>query len=224
MVDQRQLFENDQSDRFLIDPTEEVGLLMKWFYAGARAEEGGTDLENFASAFLGALVHDHAVIPPMDVHPPKLLAWVLTHHIRNPENCAAWLNLGLALRLMARSDEEPRRNARLARSIDCFDRSISLVESASPAVIRAWVGKALVFSELGEFDRAVQCSREAVALDSSDPNLWLFESSMLSMAGRTEEALEGIQYAYDAYVTAGEPEELRHVFDSVPSASRSAQH
>src|SRR5579863_2483181 len=103
MVNQRQHIENDQSDRFLIDPTEEVGRLMKWFYADARAEEGGTDLENFASAFLGALVHDHAVIPPMDVHPPKLLAWVLTHHIRNPENCAAWLNLGLALRLMARS-------------------------------------------------------------------------------------------------------------------------
>jgi tetratricopeptide (TPR) repeat protein len=224
MVDQRQHIENDKSDRFLIDPPEEVGRLMKWFHAGARAEEGGTDLENFASAFLGALVHDHAVIPPMDVHPPKLLAWVLTHHIRNPENCAAWLNLGLALRLMARSDEEPRRNARLARSIECFDRSISLVESASPTVIRGWVGKALVFSELGEFERAVQCSREAVALDSSDPNLRLLESSMLSMAGRTEEALEVIQDAYDAFVIAGEPEELRHVFDSVPSVSRSERH
>lgn len=100
----------------------------------------------FANAFLGALVQDHAIIPPMDVHPPKLLAWVLTHHVRSPKNCAAWLNLGLALRLMAKSDEGARQEALLQRALECFDRAISAAERSTPAVIRASIGKALVLT------------------------------------------------------------------------------
>ena len=219
MTRQPQLSRNNQSDnKFLADPPAEIGHLLKWFHAGGKAGECGTDLETFTNAFLGALLQDQAIIPPMNVYPPKLLAWVLTHHVRNPQNCAAWLNLGFALRLIAKLDVESRRQARLQQAVECFDRSISAAQSSAPVLIRAWVGKALIFGQLGEFERAVHCSREAVDLGPSDPNLWLLQSSFLSMAGRKEEALELIQQAYNAYLMAGEPEELRDVFQSVTSA------
>jgi tetratricopeptide (TPR) repeat protein len=219
MLCQSQISPNDQhNSKFLADMPAEIGHLLEWFHAGAIAGECGTHLETFTNAFLGALVQDHAIIPPINVYPPKLLAWVLTHHLRNPENCAAWLNLGFALRLMAKSDGEPHRDARLQRAIECFDRSIAAAQNSTAALIRAWVGKALVFGQIGEFDRAVRCSREALDLDCSDPNLWLLRSSLVNMAGRKEEALELIQQAYNAYLKAGEPEELWHLFDTVTSA------
>lgn len=219
MMRQPQLSRNNQSDdKFLADPPAEIGHLLKWFHAGAKAGECGTDLETFTNAFLGALVQDQAIIPPMNVYPPKLLAWVLTHHIRSPETCAAWLNLGLALRLMAKSEEGSRRDVRLQHALECFDRAISATEGSTPAVIRAWIGKALTFGQQDRYDDAVQCSREALDLNPSDPNLWLLQSSFLGMAGRKEEALELIQQAYEAYLMAGEPEELRDLFESATSA------
>lgn len=225
MSHQLPLSQSDRGDRrFLEDPPSEVGRLLEWFDAGAKAGERDGDLEGYASAFLGALVQDHAVIPPMDVHPPKLLAWVLTHHIRSPENSAAWLNLGLALRLMAKSEEGALRDARLQRALECFDRAISSAESSIPAVIRAWIGKALVFGQQGLYDDAIQCSCEALDMDPSDPNLWLLQSSFLSMAGRTDEALEVIQQAYNAYLMAGQPEELRDLFESVTSIKAPELH
>ena len=219
MMRQPQVSQNSQSDgRFLTDPPAEIDHLLKWFRAGAKTGECSAELETFTNAFLGALVQDQAIIPPMNVYPPKLLAWVLTHHVRNPRNCAAWLNLGFALRLIAKLDVESRRQARLEQAIECFDRSISAAESSAPALIRAWVGQALVFGQLGNFERAVQCSREALDLDASDPNLWLLQSSLLSMADRREEALEMVEQAYNVYLKAGEPEELRHLFDTVTTA------
>jgi tetratricopeptide (TPR) repeat protein len=218
MMRQSQLSQNDQNDgKFLTDLPAEIDHLLKWFHAGAKAGECGAGLETFTDAFLGALVQDQAIIPPMNVYPPKLLAWVLTHHVRNPQNCAAWLNLGFALRLIAKLDVESGRQARLQQAIECFDRSISAAESSAPALIRAWVGQALVFGQLGNFERAVQCLREALDLDASDPNLWLLQSSLLSMADRKEEALEMVEQAYNVYLKAGEPEELRHLFDTVTS-------
>jgi len=219
MMRQPQLSHNNQGDsKFLTDLPAEVDHLLKWFHAGAKAGECGSDLEAFTNTFLGALVQDQAIIPPMNVDPPKLLAWVLTHHVRNPQNCAAWLNLGFALRLIAKLDVEPRRHARLQQAVECFDRSISAAQSSASALIRAWVGKALAFGQLGQFEHAVQCSREALDLDSSDPNLWLLQSSLLSMADRKEQAVELIQQTYNAYLKTGEPEELRHLFDTVTSA------
>jgi len=201
---------------FLADPPTEISLLLKWFQAGARPEKCSQELDNFACAFLGALVHDQAVIPTTtDVHPPKLLAWVLTHHVRNPRHCAAWLNLGFALRLIAKSDQEPLKSSRLHRAIECFDRSLSADPNERPVSIRAWAGKALAFGQLGRFEEAERCSREALEMDRSDPNLWLLHSSCVGMAGRREEALGLIQEAYNAYLMAGRPEELRHMFDDV---------
>ena len=158
----------------------------------------------------------------MDIPPPELLALVLTHHLRNPGYGASWLNLGLALRLIANSENEPRAAVRRQKAIECFDRCLCAPESARPVEIRARAGKAMTLVQLKQFDAGVRCSREALELDRSDPDLWLLHSSVLGLAGRKEEALELIDQAYRAYVMAGRPEGLRHLFgDVVPSSDTS---
>jgi len=151
----------------------------------------------------------------MNVQPAKLLAWVLTHHLRNPSHCAAWLNLGWALRIMAASDPQPLATTRLQKALECFDRSLALGQSERAVVIRAWAGKAFTNAQLRRFDEGVRCSSEALELGRSDANLWLLHSSMLEMAGKRNEALELIDEAYKAYVMAGRPQGLRHLFDDV---------
>ena len=200
---------------FLADPPLEIGRLLKWFHAGARPEECSKEVEEFACGFLGALAHVQAVIPRMNIHPAKLLGLTLTHHLRNPANCAAWLNLGWSLRIMGAHDPKPLAATRLHKALECFDRALSLGQSERAVVIRAWAGKAFVNAQLGTFEEGVRCSHEALELDRSDPSLWLLHSSLLEMAGRKEEALELIDEAYKAYVMAGRPEGLRHLFDDV---------
>jgi tetratricopeptide (TPR) repeat protein len=200
---------------FLADPPVEIGRLLKWFHAGARPEECSKEVEEFACGFLGALAQVQAVIPRMDVHPAKLLGLALTHHLRNPAHCAAWLNLGWSLRIMSTRDPKPLATTRLRKALECFDRSLSLGQSAHAVVIRAWAGKAFVNAQLGRFEEGARCSHEALELDRSDPNLWLLHSSLLRMAGRKEEAIELIDEAYKAYVMAGRPEGLRYLFDEV---------
>lgn len=81
--------------------------------------------------------------------------------------------------------------------------------------IRTWVTRALAFTDLQQFQEGVRCSHEALELDRSDLNLWLLHLSLLERAGRKEDALELVDEAYKAYITAGRPEEFRDLFDSV---------
>jgi tetratricopeptide (TPR) repeat protein len=205
---------------FLANPPRQIGLLLKWFQKGARSEQCSEELEKFASGFLGALAEVQALIPTMGVHPARLLAWVLTHHVRNPGHSAAWLNLGWSLRIMAASDLEPLATTRLHKALECFDRSLALGQSERAVSIRAWAGKAVTNAQLRRFEEGVRCSHEALELDRSDPNLWLLQSSLLERAGRKEEALELIDEAYRAYVVAGRPEGLRYLFDDVVPAGQ----
>jgi tetratricopeptide (TPR) repeat protein len=202
---------------FLADLPADIGSLLTWFEAGAKPEDGGKELDQFARGFLAALAEVEALIPSMNAHPAKLLGLLLTHHRRNPSSSGAWLNLGWSLRIIATGDPESRAAIRLQNALDCFDRSISLAEDERAMVIRAWAGKAFVNAQFERSEEAVHCSREALHLDRSDPNLWLLHSHMLGAAGRNEEALELIDEAYKAYVMAGRPEGLRHIFDDVVS-------
>jgi tetratricopeptide (TPR) repeat protein len=214
---QKRLSDSGSGDErlFLSNPPQEIGTLLNWFHAGAKPEECSREVEDYACGFLGALTEVQAFIPRMNVQPAKLLAWVLTHHLRNPSHCAAWLNLGWSLRIIAASDPKPLVPTRLQKALRCFDRSLALGKTERAVVIRAWAGKAFTNAQLSRFEEAVRCSSKALELDRADPDLWLLHSSMLEMAGRKEEALEVIDEAYKAYVTAGRPEGLRYLFDEV---------
>jgi hypothetical protein len=52
-------------------------------------------------------------------------------------------------------------------------------------------------------------------LTPSDPNLELLYSFALRSAGKEQEALAAIKDAYPAYLMAGQPEELQHLFADV---------
>ena len=192
---------------------DELEALLEWFDAGADAAALAIDVRAYANELLSALRSDEAIVPELQADTPRVLALVLTHHIRNPRHGVGWLNLGLALRRLAPWDGPSSIAQRLERAISCFDRSLVLSDGERVVNIRAWAGKAFAFVQLGELNEAVRCSAAALELDRSDPNLWLLHSGCLARAGNEDEALRTIENAYEAYVAAGRPQALRYLFD-----------
>ncbi len=211
---------SNERNAFLEDASPEIGEILDWYGTGRPSGNSTAKMREFASRFLGALVEDEAVIPAVQTDPPKLLAMVLLHHRRNPQNATAWLNLGLALRRMALyrvQDSNSVNQRRLQYALRSFQRSLELEPENRPKNVRAWIGGAFIYHQLGCFHDEVSCCWQAVELDRSDPNLWLLYSFALRSAGKEQEALGAVEDAYQAYLMAGQPEELRHLFaDVVP--------
>jgi tetratricopeptide (TPR) repeat protein len=211
---------------FLADIPSEIRELLDWYEARKVRGSPGPKLTEFANRFLGGMIEDHAVIPPIAVLPAEVLALVLVHHQKSPENTAAWLNLGLALRRMAlyQDHDADHKNRRLLqRALESFDRSLQLEPDNTGKNIRACIGKALTYHQMGLFDDEVRCCLQALDADRSDPSLWLFYAFALNAAGREAKALSVIEDAYQAYVKAGEPEGLRYLFADIVPGSPSVE-
>jgi hypothetical protein len=73
---------------------------------------------------------------------------------------------------------------------------------------------------LAMYEKELECCAKALECDRSDPKLWLKYSFALKSAGRDGEALSTMNDAYDAYIRAGRPGELREVFADVQSATQ----
>ena len=208
--------------KFLADVPSEIRELLDWHEAREVRGNPGPKLTEFANRFLGGMIEDHAIIPPLAVSPAEVLALVLVHHQKSPENTAAWLNLGLALRRMALyqvHDADHRNEQLLQRALDSFGRSLQLEADNTGKNIRAWIGQALTYHQMGLYEDEVRCCLQALDADRSDPSLWLFYAFALGAAGREAKALSVIEDAYKAYVQAGEPEGLRYLFaDIVPGS------
>ena len=213
----------DTDGRFLEDVPAEIRGVLDWYGAGGPQRAPGQDMMEFAGKFLGALRDDGAVVPETPAtSAPQVLALVLLHHRSSREETGAWLNLGFALRRMAlyrtQDDPEPVKRRRLQRALEAFERCLRLEPGNRGKNIRAWTGKAFTYHQLGLHDEEVRCCWRALDADRSDPKLWLFYGFALRAAGRKQEALSVIDNAYDDYVMASEPEELRDVFAGVQSA------
>ncbi len=207
---------------FLAYVPSEIRELLDWHEAKGVRGSPGPKLTEFANRFLGWMIEDHAVIPPLALSPAEVLALVLVHHQKSPENTAAWLNLGLALRRMALyqvHDTDHRNEQLLQRALESFDRSLQLEADNTGKNIRAWIGQALTYHQMSLYEDEVRCCLQALDADRSDPSLWLFYAFALGAAGREAKALSIIEEAYKAYVRAGEPEGLRYLFaDIVPGS------
>jgi tetratricopeptide (TPR) repeat protein len=208
------------ASELLTDLPDELAALLNWFDTDTGQATLTKDVRAYAEELLAGLRSDQAIIPELHADAARIVALVLTHHIRNPEHCGAWLNLGFGLRRVAVSDSEAVKVLRLERALACFDRALALSRKHRPVAIRAWAGKALTFRQLERFDDAVRSALEALNLDPSDPNLWLLCSYCLTFASRHDEATGSVQRAYDAYVAAGRPEGLRHIFEDEPLVTK----
>jgi tetratricopeptide (TPR) repeat protein len=209
---------SDREGKFLRDAPREIREILDWYATGHPSGSSSSKMREFANAFLGALAEDQAIVPVVETDPPKLLAMVLLHHEENPGNATAWLNLGLALRRMAlyrARDSGAVNKGRLQYALESFQRALELEPENRPKNIRAWIGRAFTYHQLGRFEDELNCCHEAVELDRSDPALWLLYSFALKSAGKKREALAVVEDAYKAYLMAGQPEGLRHLFADV---------
>ena len=205
--------------RFLGDVPTEIRDVLDWFNVGQARGVPPSHLTEFAGKFLGALHDDGAVLPDITEDSAlQTLALVLLHHTKSPESAGAWLNLGLALRRMAlyrTQDPEQVNRRRLRQALEALERSLQLEPDNTGKNIRAWTGESFAYHALGLYEDEVRCCSLALEADRSDPKLWLFYGFALRSAGRKGEALSVMDDAYQAYVEAGEPEELRTVFADI---------
>lgn len=209
----------DTESRFLEDFPSEIREVLDWYGAGHSLQAPGLEMSKFAAKFVGTMLDDGAVIPlSSGVSPAMTLALVLVHHRHSGEDPGAWLNLGIALRRMAlyrTQDSESVNRRRLHLALEAFDCSLRLQPENTGKNIRAWTGKAFTYHQLGSYQEEVSCCMRALDSDSSDPKLWLFYGFALGAAGRKSEALSMMDNAYEAYLAAGEPEDLRDVFAGI---------
>ena len=115
-------------------------------------------------------------------------------------------------------DSEQVNQRRLYCALEAFERSLQLEPDNNGKNIRAWTGEAFAYHQLGLYEDEIRCCSRALDAGRSDPWLWLFYAYALEAAGRKREALSIMDDAYEAYLMAGEPAELRDVFADVKSA------
>jgi len=200
----------------------EIKELLQW-YADARSSvPAGQSMADFAGRFVGGMYEDGAVLPTnLSASAPEVLALALLQHRTSPRNSGAWLNLGFALRRVAlyQSDDPGDLNReRLQSAVQAFDRALQLDPDNHGKNIRAWKGMSFAYHMLGLYEKELECCSQALEADRSDPNLWLLYGFALKCAGREDQALSIMNDAYEAYVRAGKPEELREAFGDVQSA------
>lgn len=206
--------------KFLAD---EIPELLDWYEARTVRGSPASELTEFATKFLSGMVEDHAIIPPLAISPAEVLPLVLVHHQKNPENTAAWLNLGLALSRHRVDGTEEIKRQHLQYALESFDRSLQLEPDNTGKNIRAWIGQALTYHRMALYEDKVSCCLQALDADRSDPSLWLFYAFALGAAGREAKALSVIEDAYKAYDQAGEPEGLRYLFADIVAGSLSIE-
>jgi tetratricopeptide (TPR) repeat protein len=215
----------DVENQFLENmPGEIQEVLSRNADARSRALVASQSMADFAGRFLGGMYADGALLPTnLSASAPEVLALVLLQHRTSPRSTGAWLNLGFALRRVAlyrTQDPEETNRARLQSAIQVFDRAIQLDSNNTGQNIRAWTGMSLAYHMLAMYEKELECCAKALESDRSDPKLWLKYGFALKSALRDDEALSTMNDAYDAYIRAGRPEELREVFADVQSATQ----
>jgi len=209
----------DAENQFLENMPGEIQEVLQW-HAGAQSRVSPSQsMAKFAGRFLGAMYEDGAVLPKnLSASAPEVLALVLLQHRTSPGSTGAWLNLGFALRRVAlyrTQDPDDFKRTRLQSALLAFDRALQLEPDNKGKNIRVWTGMSFVYHMLGLYREELECCSQALEADRSDPKLWLLYGFALKSAAREDEALSIMNDAYDAYVRAGKPEELRQAFADV---------
>jgi tetratricopeptide (TPR) repeat protein len=214
----------DAHNRFLENMPGEIMDVLQW-HADAQSEVSASqDMAEFAGWLLGGMYEDGAVLPAkLSGSAPEVLALALSQHQTSPLSAGAWLNLGFALRRVAlyrANDPEKTNRARLQSAVQAFERALQLDPDNNGKNMKAWTGMSFAYHMLAMYEKELECCTQALKSDRSDPKLWLLYGFALKSAGREDEAFSTMNDAYDAYIQAGRPEELREVFADVQSATQ----
>ncbi len=94
----------------------------------------------------------------------------------NPNDAAAWLHLGYALRKAKRFDD----------AIACCDRAIAL----APGDAAGWRDRGIALLSKGQGSTALEYLDKALALNPQDPLAWTFRADALAALERIVEAVE----------------------------------
>jgi tetratricopeptide (TPR) repeat protein len=214
----------DVDNQFLGDMPGEIEEVLRWHADGQSKGPASQTMADFAGRFLGGMYEDGAVLPTnLSASTPEVLALVLLEHRTSPRSTGAWLNLGFALRRVAlyrTQDPEDSNRTRLQSALLAFDRALQLEPDIKGKNIRVWTGMSFVYHMLGLYREEIECCSQALEADRSDPKLWLLYGFALKSAGREDQALSIMNDAYDVYVRAGKPEELREAFADVQSPTQ----
>jgi tetratricopeptide (TPR) repeat protein len=212
------------AENFLENMPGEIKEVLDWYADGQSRVRASESMAESAGRFLGGMYEDGAVVPTnLSASAPEILALTLLQHRTSPLSTGAWLNLGFALRRIAlyrADDSEEMNRARLQSAVRAFDRALQLDPDNNGKNIRAWTGMSFAYHMLGMYEKELECCAQALESNRSDPKLWLTYSFALKSAGRDDEALSTMNDAYDAYIRAARPEELREVFADVQSATQ----
>ncbi len=214
----------DAENQFLEHMPGEIKEVLQWHADGQSRVSPSQSMAEFAGRFLGGMYEDGAALPTnLSAPAPEVLALVLLQHRTSPRSTGAWLNLGVALRraaLYRTQDPEDFNRTRLQSALLAFHRALQLEPNNKGKNIRVWTGMSFVYHMLGLYREELECCSQALEADRSDPKLWLLYGFALKFAGREDQALSIMNDAYDAYVMAGRPEELREAFADVQSPTQ----
>ena len=193
---------------YLAVTTESVQAVLACF-SGLR--EPDSYLGSFALSFLTILTEQGALIPdqPDGV---SLLAMTLTHHVRTPNNPVGWLNLAIALRVIAVScphDGSQLNRRRLTLAADACMNSISI----SPAAIRSWTELGIIRHLSGDSNESLTAFEKALEIEPDDVPLWLWKAFLLETLGRHEEAIHATEEARAHYSSNAKSREMDHLFE-----------
>jgi tetratricopeptide (TPR) repeat protein len=211
-------------NQFLENMPGEIKEVLHWYADGQSRIPAGKSIAEFAGRFLGGIYEDGAVVPTdLSASAPEVLALTLLQHRTSPLSAGAWLNLGFALRraaLYRTNDREETNRSRLQSALQAFDRALQLDPNNDGKNIRAWIGMSFAYHMLAMYEKQLECCAQALESDRSDAKLWLLYGYALKSAGREDEAVSVMNDAYDAYIRAGSPEELREVFADAQSTTQ----
>jgi tetratricopeptide (TPR) repeat protein len=214
----------DAENQFLENMPGEVKEVLRWYADGPSRVPASEGMTGFTGQFLGGMCEDGAVVPTnLSASAPEVLALILVQHRTSPLSVGAWLSLGFALRRVAlyrANDPEEMNKARLQSAVQAFDRALQLDPDNKGKNIMAWTGMSFAYHMLAMYEKELECCAQALEYDRSDPKLWLLYSFALKSAGREDEALSTMNDAYEAYIRAGKPDELRDVFADLQSTTQ----
>jgi tetratricopeptide (TPR) repeat protein len=173
--------------------------------------ESDSNLDFFARSFLATLVEQGALIPDQP-NAVGLLAITLTHHVRTPNHPIGWLNLAIALRVIAVScphDGSQLNRRRLTFAADACMNSISI----SPSAIRSWTELGIIRHLSGDSAESLAAFEKALEVEPCDVPLWLWKAFVLETLGRHDEAIHATEQARGHYAASGGSGEMDHLFE-----------